>query len=192
MLFTLMLRTSSSQAQSTSATQFAVSYHEIDSNDDKLVEKLSKSWRIIKSWITSNTWKSHRPQVQRNVYQSIYSLLIYKYKELKPTSELWQFGFCAFLARPKSYFNTMFRPIIVKARLIELLIPCHVFLLRNQSPHRVFVYKNACFLFDKFWRYAPKKRLDPRSVKWLRKCLKKYQRSCVSLRPILFSWDHHN
>ena len=50
---TLMLRTCSLLDVSTSATQLVIKYDEFDGDSGKLVEKLSKSWRIIKSQKTS-------------------------------------------------------------------------------------------------------------------------------------------
>ena len=53
--------------------------------------------------------------------------------------------FRGLFARPRGSLDTTFGAIIVKARLIELLMVCHVFPPRSQSPHRVFVCKTHVF-----------------------------------------------
>ena len=55
-----MLRASSSTDSSTSATQIAVKYDGVDGGGDKLVEKLSKSRRIVKSRKNLKSLKSRK------------------------------------------------------------------------------------------------------------------------------------
>ena len=54
---TLMLRMSSSTESSTSTVQITVKHDEIDGGGGKLVEKLSKSRRIVRSRKTSKAWR---------------------------------------------------------------------------------------------------------------------------------------
>ena len=86
-LLTLMLRTSSSTDSSTSTTQIAVEYDEVDGGG-KLVEKSSKSQRIVKESKSFKGLKNlQRPSVPRNVYQSTDPPSI-RYKEFELPLEL--------------------------------------------------------------------------------------------------------
>ena len=67
-LLTLMLKTSSSTDSSTSATESAVKYDEVDGGS-KLVKKSSKSRRIVKESKSFKGLKNlQKPSVRRNVY----------------------------------------------------------------------------------------------------------------------------
>ena len=67
--------------------------------------------------------------VRRNVYQSTDSLSI-RYKELELLLELWQF-FKLLLLDPEALSRPFSVSIIVKAKLMELLMLCHVFSLKE-------------------------------------------------------------
>ena len=53
MLLTSMLKISSSTDSSASAIQIAIEYDGVDGDSGKLVKKLLKSQKIVKSWKTS-------------------------------------------------------------------------------------------------------------------------------------------
>ena len=106
-------------------------------------------------------------------------------KKLKLLLELWQF-FELFFVGPRSSLDTTFGAIIVMAKLMELLMRCHVFPQRNQTKpchtqflstqcmsslrylssgmhFKYFVVKmtqelvaNVLLLLHQFWRCAPK------------------------------------
>ena len=78
---TSMLRTSSSTNSSTSATQIAVEYDEVDGGGGKSVTKSSKVYKSQKPE------KSQRSSVRRNVYQSTDPPSI-RYEELELPLEL--------------------------------------------------------------------------------------------------------
>ena len=54
---TLIFRTSLLINSLTSVIQIMVGYNGVDGSSSKLVKKLSKSRRIVKSWKTSKAWK---------------------------------------------------------------------------------------------------------------------------------------
>ena len=83
-----MLRTSSSTDSSTSATQIAVEYDGVDGGGGQLVEKSSKSRRIVKESKSFKGLKNlQRPSVRRNVYRSTDPPSI-RYEELELPLEL--------------------------------------------------------------------------------------------------------
>ena len=113
---TSILRTSWSTKSSTSATQSAVKYDEVDGGG-KSVKKLSKGRKIIKkSEKLQRPEKLQRLSVWRNVYWGI-----------DPPSKNSNVGqtltvFRALFARPRSSLDTTFRVITDEAKLIELLV----------------------------------------------------------------------
>ena len=121
---TLMLRTSLSTDSSTSVTQLVDEYDGVDDGSGKgggqLVEKVEKPQRPEK-WQRLSVW--------RNVYQITDPLSI-RYKELELPLELRQF-FELFLLGPKALSRPLSLSIIVKAKLMELLMLCHVFSLKE-------------------------------------------------------------
>ena len=114
---TSMLRTTSSTESSTTATQSAVKYDEVD-GDGKSIKKSSKSRRLVKE---SKSFKGlrnlQRPLVRRNVYQNT-GLLSTKNSSFYWSSDSFS---CSF-ARPESSLKAVFASIIDKAQLMELLI----------------------------------------------------------------------
>ena len=123
---TSMLRTSSSTNSSTSATQIAVEHNQVDGGGGKLVKKSSKNRRIVKSPKNLKGLKSckgHRfegtftkaPILRQRTRASVRALTVFR----------------ALFAGPRSSLNTTFGAIIIKAKLIELLMLCHVFPLRR-------------------------------------------------------------
>ena len=124
-----MFKTSLSTDSSTGATRFTIKYDKLDGGSDKLVEKLSKIWRIVKkskncqrAQKASKVWKickNHRfggtftkvsVLCQQRAQASVKALTVFR----------------ALFARPRSSFNTTFRVITNRQKLVELLMLCHV------------------------------------------------------------------
>ena len=104
-----------------------VKYDEVD-DVGKSVKKLSKIRRIVKkSEKLQRPKKLQKSLVRRNVYRST-NLPSIRYKELKLPLEFWQFFRTLFAGTRRSSLDTTLESIIDKAKLIELLMLCHVVL----------------------------------------------------------------
>ena len=122
---TSMLKTSLSIDSLASAAQIVVEFDGVDAGGggngksvEKLVEKSSKSQRIVKSWKTSRAWKSCKGHRFGGTFTK--------------APLLWHLDralivFWALFAGPKSSLDTTFGAIIIKAKLIELLMLYHFF-----------------------------------------------------------------
>ena len=125
-----MLGTSSSTDSSISATQIAVKYDEVDGGGGKLVEKSSKSRRIVKSRKTSKAWK-----VAKVIGSEEYL------PKHRASVDSWVWASVKF-AGLESSFDIASGLIMDKAKLMELLMLCHVF-----SPKEPVFFEPLCTEF---------------------------------------------
>ena len=119
---TSMLETSSSMNPSTSETQIAFQYDEVDGGG-KSVKKLSKSRRIVKKSPKNlkglNSCKGHQ-------FGGMFTKALVLRQQTIQVFVRTLTVFQALFAGPRSYFNTTLALIIDKAKLMELLMRYHV------------------------------------------------------------------
>ena len=106
-------------------------------------EKSSKSLKSLKG--LKNLQK---PLVWRNVYQSTNSSSI-RYEEFELPLEFWQF-FKFFLLKSRSFFNTKFGAIVVKAKLMKLLMLCYVFSAKEPVSFKPLCTKKTRGLYSQY------------------------------------------
>ena len=120
---TLMLRTSASTDSSTSAARVIVKYDEVDGGRSGAVDKSSKSRRIIKSQKNLKGLKNRKGHRFGGTFTEA---PILSQLDTRNSRALTVFR-ALFAGTRRSSLDTTFELIIVKARLMELLMLCHVF-----------------------------------------------------------------
>ena len=130
-----MLRMSSSTDSSASTTQIAVKHDGFNGAEGKSIEKSSENRRIVKESKSFKGLKNlQRLLVWRNVYQSTDPPPIKIRRTRVSVRALAVFR--ALFAMPKSFLDTIFGAMIVKAKLVKLLILCYVFFPKEQGRNR--------------------------------------------------------